>query len=91
MAALARTHGVDLIPHQTQPTVGHQANLHFVAAQLHAHYPCEYDDRSGIRDVVFANPPRPVDGRFILTDAPGLGLELIEDELSTRMRLWKSG
>jgi L-alanine-DL-glutamate epimerase-like enolase superfamily enzyme len=89
MAALARTHGVDFVPHQTQPTVGHQASLHFVATQLHSHYPCEYDDRSGVQDVVFAAPPHPEAGRFVLTDAPGLGLEIIEEELSPRMRPWK--
>jgi L-alanine-DL-glutamate epimerase-like enolase superfamily enzyme len=91
MAALARTHGVDLVPHQTQPTVGHTANLHFAAAQLHAHYPCEYADRSGFQDVVFTDPPRPVDGRFVLPDAPGLGLELIEAEIAARIRPWRPG
>jgi L-alanine-DL-glutamate epimerase-like enolase superfamily enzyme len=30
MAALARAYGVDLVPHQTQPSIGHTANLHFV-------------------------------------------------------------
>jgi len=91
MAALARTYGVDLVPHQTQPTVGHRASVHFVATQLHAHYPCEYDDRSGVQDVVFADPPRPVDGLFTLPNAPGLGLELIEAELAPRLRPWPSG
>ncbi|HEY7492751.1 MAG TPA: mandelate racemase/muconate lactonizing enzyme family protein [Candidatus Tectomicrobia bacterium] len=40
MAALARAAGVDLVPHQTQPTIGHTANLHFAAALTHAHHPC---------------------------------------------------
>jgi L-alanine-DL-glutamate epimerase-like enolase superfamily enzyme len=91
MDALARAYGVDLVPHQTQPTVGHTANLHFVAAQLHAHYPCEYSDSSGVQDVVFSNPPRPVNGRFVLGDAPGLGLEIAEEELQERMRPWPQG
>ena len=30
MAALARAYGVDFVPHQTQPAVGHTASLHFV-------------------------------------------------------------
>lgn len=88
MAALAKTHGVDLVPHQTQPSIGTMANLHFAATLLHGHYPCEYDDRSGFQDAVFANPPKPVNGLFSLTGKPGLGLELVEDELAKRMRVW---
>src|SRR5262249_45183037 len=52
MAALARAYGVDFLPHQTQPTIGHTANLHFAASLLHAHYPCEYNDNSGAQNVV---------------------------------------
>src|SRR4051795_5876333 len=33
-AALAHAHGVELVPHQTQPTVGHTANLHVLASLL---------------------------------------------------------
>jgi L-alanine-DL-glutamate epimerase-like enolase superfamily enzyme len=33
MAALARAYGVDCVPHQTQPSIGHTANLHFVASR----------------------------------------------------------
>ena len=36
MAALARAYGVDLVPHQTQPSIGHTANLHFVASLTHS-------------------------------------------------------
>jgi L-alanine-DL-glutamate epimerase-like enolase superfamily enzyme len=88
MAALARTHGVDFVPHQTQPAVGHTANLHFVASLLHSHYPCEYADKSGFQDAVFANPPRLVNGKFVLGDSPGLGLELVEPELQRRIIPW---
>src|SRR3954449_12457460 len=31
--ALAQAHGVEIVPHQTQPTIGHTANLHVVASQ----------------------------------------------------------
>src|SRR6202043_3679661 len=44
MAALAKTYGVDLVPHQTQPSVGHVANLHFVTALAHNHYPAEFNE-----------------------------------------------
>jgi L-alanine-DL-glutamate epimerase-like enolase superfamily enzyme len=89
MAALARAYGVDFVPHQTQPSVGHTANLHFVAALMHAHYPCEYNGPHGVQDAVFARPVRPVGGKFMLTDAPGLGLDIVEAELAKRMIPWR--
>jgi L-alanine-DL-glutamate epimerase-like enolase superfamily enzyme len=88
MAALARAYGVDLVPHQTQPVVGHTASLHFVAALTHAHHPCEYNDYSGTQNVVFSRPVQPVHGTFVLTDAPGLGLDVIAAELERRIIPW---
>ena len=88
MAALARAYGVDFVPHQTQPAVGHTASLHFVATLAHSHYPCEYNDYSGTQDAVFSRPVRPVNGKFTLTDAPGLGLDLVEAALHERMAPW---
>lgn len=84
-AALAHAHGAELVPHQTQPTIGHQASLHFAAAQLHATKPCELSDPSPRMHGVFVNPPRPVDGLFHVTEAPGLGLELNEAALASRL------
>jgi L-alanine-DL-glutamate epimerase-like enolase superfamily enzyme len=89
MAALARAYGVDFVPHQTQPSVGHTANLHFVATLMHAHYPCEYNGPYGVQDAVFARPVKPVGGKFTLTDAPGLGLDIVEAELAKRMIPWR--
>jgi len=90
MAALARAYGVDLVPHQTQPSIGHTANLHFVASLTHAHYPAEYNGPHQVQDAVFRTPVRPVQGKFVLSDAPGLGLELEENELRKRMIPWTS-
>ena len=90
MAALARAYGVDLVPHQTQPSIGHTANLHFVASLTHSHYPAEYNGPYGVQDVVFRTPVRPVKGNFVLSDAPGLGLEVDESELQKRMIPWTS-
>ena len=90
MAALARAYGVDLIPHQTQPSIGHTANLHFVASLTHSHHPAEYNGPREIQDVVFKTPVRPTRGKFVLSDAPGLGLELDEDELKKRVVPWES-
>jgi L-alanine-DL-glutamate epimerase-like enolase superfamily enzyme len=83
-AALAQAHGVELVPHQTQPTIGHLANMHVVATQLHATKPCELNDPSPRMHSVFANPPRPVKGLFHLPDGPGLGLDVVETELQAR-------
>jgi len=89
MAALARAHGVDFVPHQTQPSIGHRASLHFVAALAHSHYPCEYNDQSGRQDVVFKEPLRSRNGQFSLPATPGLGLEIVEAELEKRMIPWQ--
>ena len=89
MAALARASGVDFVPHQTQPAIGHTANLHLMATLLHAHHPCEYNGPYGVQDAVFSRPVQPKAGRFILTDAPGLGLELNDAELEKRMIPWR--
>ena len=83
-AALCQAHGVELVPHQTQPTIGHMANLHVCAAQSQATKPCELDDPSPRRHGVFVNPPKPIDGMFHLPNAPGLGLDLIEKEIDRR-------
>ncbi len=83
-AALAHAHGVELVPHQTQPMIGHTANLHMLAAQLHATKPAEWNDPSTRTHAVFENPPRPVDGLFHLPDGPGLGLVVNEAELAKR-------
>jgi L-alanine-DL-glutamate epimerase-like enolase superfamily enzyme len=83
-AALAHAHGVELVPHQTQPAIGHIANLHVAASQLHAAKPCELNDPSPRQHAVFENPPKPVDGLFHLPMEPGLGLRVNEAELARR-------
>jgi L-alanine-DL-glutamate epimerase-like enolase superfamily enzyme len=83
-AALAHAHGVELVPHQTQPTIGHMANLQLTASLLHMTKPCELNDPSARQHAVFENPPKPVDGFFHLPAEPGLGLHLDDAELSKR-------
>ncbi|MGH7332647.1 MAG: hypothetical protein ACREKS_07860 [Candidatus Rokuibacteriota bacterium] len=39
---------------------------------------------------MFTTPVRPVRGKFVLSEAPGLGLELEETELQERMIPWRS-
>jgi L-alanine-DL-glutamate epimerase-like enolase superfamily enzyme len=83
-AALAQAHGAELVPHQTQPTIGHMASLHLAASQLHMTKPCELNDPSPRMHAVFENPPKPVDGLFQLPTDPGLGLTVNEAELAKR-------
>jgi L-alanine-DL-glutamate epimerase-like enolase superfamily enzyme len=83
-AALAHAHGVELVPHQTQPMIGHVANLHVVASLLQGTKPAEWNDPSTRTHAVFENPPVPVNGLFKLSDEPGLGLRLNEAELKKR-------
>lgn len=83
--ALAQAHGCDVIPHQTQPTIGNTANLHFAASQLHGWAPCEVNDSSGRQHALFKALPKLVDGYFELTEAPGLGIEIDEAALEARV------
>jgi L-alanine-DL-glutamate epimerase-like enolase superfamily enzyme len=83
-AALAQAHGVELVPHQTQPSIGHTANLHLLASLLHATKPAEWNDPSTRTHAVFDNPPIPIDGLFHLPSTPGLGLVVNEAALAAR-------
>lgn len=83
-AALAQAHGVELVSHQTQPTIGHMVNLHVCAAQLHATKPCEWNDPSTRMHAVFDEVPMPKDGLFHLSDRPGLGMDFDEAALAER-------
>jgi L-alanine-DL-glutamate epimerase-like enolase superfamily enzyme len=85
-AALAHAHGVEIVPHQTQPMIGHTANLHVVASILQNTKPAEWNDPSSRTHAVFENPPVPVGGLFHLPDGPGLGLRVNEPELARRRR-----
>jgi L-alanine-DL-glutamate epimerase-like enolase superfamily enzyme len=46
--------------------------------------PCEWDDTTPRRHLVFENPPKPADGLFHLPTGPGLGLQINEAELAKR-------
>jgi L-alanine-DL-glutamate epimerase-like enolase superfamily enzyme len=83
-AALAHATGVELVPHQTQPTIGHTANLHVVASLLQGTKPAEWNDPSSRMHPVFENPPIPIKGLFHLPEGPGLGLRINEKELERR-------
>jgi L-alanine-DL-glutamate epimerase-like enolase superfamily enzyme len=83
-AAVAQAHGIELVPHQTQPIIGHTASLHLMASLLHMTKPCEWNDPSSRQHAVVDNPPKPVDGLFHLSSDPGLGLRVNQAELAQR-------
>src|SRR5215472_6978466 len=54
---VVEAHGVEMVPHQTQPTIRHTANLHLVASVLHMTNPCEWNDTTPRQHSIFENPP----------------------------------
>ena len=83
-AAVAHAHGVELVPHQTQPSIGQLANLHILSTIMHLSKPVELADGWERASQVFVNPSQPKAGKFTLPTAPGLGMEFDEDELKRR-------
>jgi len=83
-AAIAHAHGVQLVPHQTQPSIGHLANIHFLSTIMHLSKPVELADGWERAGSVFVNPSEPKNGKFTLPTAPGLGYEFDEKEMTKR-------
>jgi L-alanine-DL-glutamate epimerase-like enolase superfamily enzyme len=83
-AAICFAHGVELVPHQTQPSIGHVANLHVLATLMHNTKPAEFADPDTRMHAGFENPIVPEDGHFALPEGPGLGLRVREEEIERR-------
>ena len=83
-AALCHAQGVELVPHQTQPSIGHAANLQVMAALMHVTKPIELADGWQRTRPGFRVAPQPEGGRFTLPDGPGLGVVPDEGELARR-------
>jgi D-arabinonate dehydratase/D-galactarolactone cycloisomerase len=81
-AALARSHGVEFVPHQMQPAIGHTANLHILAALPEFTRPAEFGEFSGRMGHLYGNLVSPADGQFQVPDGPGLGLDISEEEFA---------
>jgi L-alanine-DL-glutamate epimerase-like enolase superfamily enzyme len=83
IAALASTHNRILVPHQTQPSIGTAANLHFTSCLAREERAQEYDINSK-RDILnrVIHPPLEQKGGYLtVPDGPGLGIEVDEKEL----------
>jgi L-alanine-DL-glutamate epimerase-like enolase superfamily enzyme len=90
-AALCHAHGVELLPHQTQPTIGHAANMHLMATVPYApggrDAPCQAGRGGGQStrlDALFKDAPKPQNGAFPVPSGPGLGLDL--EKLEPRIK-----
>jgi len=90
IALLCQLHNVRFSPHVWGSAVGLAAAVHFVAALPdyphtdHVPAPCliEYDvGENPLRDELLTKPLRPVNGRLVVPEAPGLGIELDPDAI----------
>jgi len=87
IAALASAHHKSLCPHQTQPTIGQAATLHFTSVFVNndmAQELTENGHKSPLHDL-FKQPLEYKDGRLTVPDGPGLGLELDETKLKAAL------
>jgi L-alanine-DL-glutamate epimerase-like enolase superfamily enzyme len=83
-AALAYAHGVQFVPHQTQPTIAHLANLHCMSTIMHLSKPIEVADGWERGAACFDNPSQMTDGKYTLPTGPGLGAVFDEKEMARR-------
>jgi L-alanine-DL-glutamate epimerase-like enolase superfamily enzyme len=84
-AALAHAHGVELVPHQTQPSIGHLANIHVLSTIMHLSKPVEVADGwERAAELFTPNPSQNTNGLFTLPTSPGLGMEFNEAEMQKR-------
>lgn len=88
IAVIAEAKHITMAPHNVCSPVGAQAELHldvsinnFEIQEYHAEFYTEH------YFTVFDGFQRPVDGFVSLTDAPGLGLEMNEDEIAAHPRM----
>jgi D-galactarolactone cycloisomerase len=85
-AELAALHGVECCPHSWNGPIMEAATLHVVAAQSGAPsrlapvLECDTSENPFMRELLL-EPPELRDGRYVVPDAPGLGVEIDETAL----------
>jgi L-alanine-DL-glutamate epimerase-like enolase superfamily enzyme len=87
IAALAQTFNKPITVHNTQPTIGTAAHLHFWAACQNCLYPQEYNiEPHPLRDKtpILKTPLEIKDGYMDVPQGPGLGVE-VDEELILRL------
>jgi L-alanine-DL-glutamate epimerase-like enolase superfamily enzyme len=75
-AALCHAHGVELAPHQTQPTISHAANMRLMATVMQLAKPVEAADNRCRLNALFKNAPEPQNRAFPVPPDLGRGLDL---------------
>ena len=85
IATLAETFDMQLLPHQTQPSIGNAASLHVVSTLPQSTRPHEYTGPRPDLDDLFDDPWEFVDGQITIPDRPGLGLTLNEKALQAAL------
>ena len=79
IAGAADEHGIRIVPHNWQSSIGTAANLHLTAAAPTGHI-CEFFMYpNGFRYELLKDPPRTVNGWVTLPEGPGLGIEVVDD------------
>jgi len=83
IAALGSVYNRILVPHQTQPSLGTAANLHFTACFAREDRAQEYDinAKRAILNRVIEPPLEQKDGYLPVPEGPGLGIQVDEGEL----------
>lgn len=81
IAALAQAWEKPIVVHNTHPSLGTAASLHFVASLANGSHAQEYTGPREHENRVFKAPLRYADGHLALPTEPGLGLEVDEAEL----------
>jgi L-alanine-DL-glutamate epimerase-like enolase superfamily enzyme len=76
IAALAQVHNKPIVVHNTQPTLGTAASLHFVASCSNASYPQEFTGERPELLRLFRNKLIFEQGTLRVPEDPGLGLEV---------------
>jgi L-alanine-DL-glutamate epimerase-like enolase superfamily enzyme len=87
IAALASAHHKILVPHQTSPTIGEAANVHFTSVFVAGDTAQELS-HGGMKSslhALFKNPLEFKEGRITVPTGPGLGLDLDEAKLKAAM------
>lgn len=85
IAALASAHHKLLCPHQTQPTIGQAANLHYTSVFVPNDMAQELAEDALDSDLhtLFKNALEFKEGRMKVPEGPGLGLELDEERMKS--------
>ena len=88
----AEAHDIVVAPHNPLGPVATMVNLHFDAATSNFIIQ-EFRSPNETEAAIVDNPPRPVDGYFHLPEGPGLGIDVIDEEIEARpyVRAWRRG